>query len=92
MIANLSTKQDTFGEVCIVQVGEHEGVSQKSFLRFEFVRVEDSAQLLRSLKVPGVQSTKSASPTLLAKLQEAVCESSAVPKEAKEILSAQGFC
>ena len=89
VISNVSTKRCTSGEVCEVAPGEHEHVSLTSYLRLDKVRVEARADLEKASGA--IKTTSDASPTLLVKFQKAVLASRAVPKEAQQILLAQGF-
>ena len=91
VLANVSTKRCTSGEVCVVAPKEHERVSAESYLRFDEVRVSPRADLDRLFESGTLQATTDASPELLRKLQRAILESIAVPLEAKDLLRNQGL-
>ena len=91
VIANVSTKPCTSGEVCVVERAEHDRVSATSYLRFDQVRVRDRTQIDQLLDSGTLQGTTDAPAALLAKLQRAVLGSKAVPKEAQDLLRAQGL-
>ena len=90
VIGNVSTKPCPSGEVCRVAPGEHRHISQDSFFRFDYVRVTDLEALTKGLASGTLQGTVSASPDLVAKLQNAVLSSSKIQKEAQEIIRVQG--
>lgn len=92
VVANLSTKPCPSGEELRVEPHEHDKLSQPSYLRFDNVRVTDGRKLAQLINGNGFQVTTNAGATLLAKIQQAVCASRAVPIEAKDLLGEQGFC
>jgi hypothetical protein len=89
--ANVSTKRCPSGEVCIVAAREHPAVSEDSYLRLREVRLTSVANLDRLLRNGTLQQTKDASTALCTKLQQAIGASRAAPKEAQDLLRAQGY-
>ena len=91
VIANVSTKRCTSGEICVVAPQEHDKVSAESYLRFDQVRVTPGADMGKLFSTGALQTTTDASTDLLRKLQGAILRAIVVPTEARDILRKQGL-
>ncbi|MGH9534236.1 MAG: hypothetical protein ACRD2E_05205 [Terriglobales bacterium] len=91
VIANLSTKPGPDRPGCVVEPGEHSGISRPSYLHCEHARVAAAAQL-EQLAAQGLIIPAHPAPTaLLRKLRAALAASPHAPVEAAAILRHQGF-
>lgn len=89
VMANVSTTPCPSGETCLVMPGDYNKVSEKSFLRFDKIKLIDRDKLLALLQNGDLQKTASPSADLIARLQGAILGSRSVPIEAREILRSQ---
>jgi hypothetical protein len=89
VVANTSTKDggDPSG-LPVIEVGQHQGLSQRSFVRLERLRFVDSAAIEQN---PGRQLSPSRplTPTLFSRLRQETVASPRCRREAKEMLNAE---
>ena len=86
VIANFSTIPCPEGDNCIVNQGEHEKISHKSYVRFDRVQLPLAVKIQKLIDTNQCQETTEASTELLEKIQEALKNSKHVPQEAISLM------
>lgn len=91
VIANLSSKPGPDRPGCIVEPGEHPGISRPSYLRCEHARTVAAVQLEHLAGQGLIAPTQPAAAALLRRLRAALMASRHAPIEAAAILRHQGL-
>ena len=86
VMANISSVACLSGAVCVVNAGEHPGITHTSHLRFKEARAADAKKVLIALNSNVFRQTADAKAILITRLAEALLASDAVAGEVIDLI------